>query len=269
MWRPSWRIFPTFTLAKEIYIFSTFANLIFPLSPIISFVLLGRRYRLSADGGVGQDGGLWAKRQEPVSAVDECWASLSQPSWARGTSLRGMDQLHPAGYTAATSVWIHYKSPLSCAFITMCFILLLSSILMALGDCTVLIFFFFFLFHLFLFWDRDVGQDQGSLQNGPMERYAKEIASGLIYHKAQHNSGGSRSAFQHVCTSMNIWLYAELLFQWNVPCMLGRLSVLKSWNACLKYYNVLVLLTFRFLFTFDADQSLSDFEQLWRFESFG
>lgn len=39
MGRPCWRIFPTFTWAKEIYMFSTFANLIFPLSPVISFVL--------------------------------------------------------------------------------------------------------------------------------------------------------------------------------------------------------------------------------------
>lgn len=47
MGRPCWRIFPTFTWAKEIYMFSTFANLIFPLSPVISFVL-GRRCWLGA-----------------------------------------------------------------------------------------------------------------------------------------------------------------------------------------------------------------------------
>lgn len=95
--------------------------------------------------------------------------------------------------------------------------------------------------------------------------YAREVASGLVYHKAQRNSGGSQGVFQHTCTSTNIWLYAELLLQWNVSCMLGKPSVLKSSNASLKHCNALVLLTFKLLFTFDADQSLPDFQQLWRF----
>lgn len=47
-------------------------------------------------------------------------------------------------------------------------------------------------------------------------------------------------------------------FGGNVSCMLGKPSVLKSCNACLKYCNALVLLTFKLLFTFDADQSLSE-----------
>lgn len=55
--------------------------------------------------------------------------------------------------------------------------------------------------------------------------YARDMASGLVYHKAQHNSGGSRGAFQHARASMNIWLYADLLFQWKLSHMLGKPSV--------------------------------------------
>lgn len=85
-----------------------------------------------------------------------------------------------------------------------------------------------------------------------MEMCGKEVALGLVFHDAQRSSGGSQGVFH---LSRSVWLYAELLLLWSLSLVLEKLSVLKSWNAGLKYFSALILVTRKSPSASDADLS--------------